>query len=425
MFKRITDAIKFGAAYAVGVSDGQMGTRARQLFDEDPNNHVLHGLFEPIFSRHIDLLTRNNKQSKLIQYIDTLIKCTGLDASIIYRSVCFNFTVDSIFLFLPPLSERSYFTKEALSEYIEREWRFFDSKFGLEGHKSQLVTLLTSTREKIGFASKNNLDGGQISAIYAPTSKIGSYAFDVREPNYFFGGKVLVPDLIQIWRWIFGPDKDALYERHVVEFGNLYSEFQQSTIYIMALDKDPEADEKKGRSQNKSGTNDEKHSRSKQQHSESKQKQSESEEQQKQDQGYSTTFSCPTCRVTMRLKLPINLSRGRCGKCKAPFVIKADGTGRVWLEAVHEHRQQSQDHGKQSSTGNTSSASREVEDALMLLGLSAGATKAEIKSAYRKKVSEYHPDKVQGLGVKIQKIALEETQNINKAVDVLRVNGLL
>lgn len=390
MFKKIKDAIKDGAAYAFGVSESQMTKHAQRAFETDPANHVLHGFFEPIFTRHTELITRNNKQNKLIHLIDALIKNTDSDPAITYRSACFNFTIDSICSFYPSLNEGSYFSSNSLSEYIEREWTFFDSKIGLGVHKSKVEALLTIDREKRVFAGQMGMKDGGLSEIYALTGKIGAFAVEIRKPFYIFGGKTKMPVLIQVWRWIFGPHKDRQYELHALDVGKIYVEFHKSTLSIMGLDKDALSTEQQSRSENIH----------------------------EQDKGYFVTFPCPTCRVKMRLNLPINSSKGRCGKCKATFVIKGDDKGEIWLEAVHEQH-------SQSSNSNSSSGSREIADALSLLGLEWGATKNEIKTAYRKKVSEYHPDKVQALGDKIQKIALEETQNLNKAVEILRNNGLL
>ena len=389
MFKKIKDAIKDGTTYALGISDSQMTKDAQRAFEIDPANHILHGFFEPIFTRHTELIIHNKKQINLIRLIDVLIKNIDSDPAATYRSICFNFTVDSICSFHPSLVEDGYFSSNPLSDYIEREWGFFDSKIGLGVHKSQVETLLAIDRERRIFAGQIGKTDGVLADIYALTGKIGAFAVEIRKPFYTFAGKTKMPDLIQVWRWIFGPHKDRLYERHALEFANIYVEFHKSTLSIMGLDKEAQSTEQPKRS----------------------------EKIHEQDKGYFVTFPCPTCRVTMRLNLPINSSKGRCGKCKATFVIKGDDKGNIWPEAVHE------EHSHASY--NSSSGSREITDALFLLGLEWGATREEIKTAYRKKVSEYHPDKVHGLGEKIQQIALEETQKLNKAVEELRNNGML
>ncbi|WP_457577465.1 DnaJ domain-containing protein [Desulfomarina sp.] len=53
------------------------------------------------------------------------------------------------------------------------------------------------------------------------------------------------------------------------------------------------------------------------------------------------------------------------------------------------------------------------------LGLQPGASKEEIKKAYRKLSMKYHPDKVRHLGEEFQKIAEEKMKEINAAHDYL------
>jgi len=57
--------------------------------------------------------------------------------------------------------------------------------------------------------------------------------------------------------------------------------------------------------------------------------------------------------------------------------------------------------------------------------LNGKPTREQIKSAYRKKISEYHPDKVNGLGDKLKALAEEESKRINLAIEVLKKSGYL
>lgn len=52
-------------------------------------------------------------------------------------------------------------------------------------------------------------------------------------------------------------------------------------------------------------------------------------------------------------------------------------------------------------------------DTLGLLGVEL--TEFALREAYRRRVREYHPDRVAGLGVKLQVLAEEETKRINDA----------
>ena len=61
-----------------------------------------------------------------------------------------------------------------------------------------------------------------------------------------------------------------------------------------------------------------------------------------------------------------------------------------------------------------------------ILGLtSATAGAEEIKRAYHKRISEYHPDKVSQMGGKIQELAKVESQKINAAYEYARAQGLV
>jgi uncharacterized membrane protein YhiD involved in acid resistance len=58
-----------------------------------------------------------------------------------------------------------------------------------------------------------------------------------------------------------------------------------------------------------------------------------------------------------------------------------------------------------------------------LLDLNPKSTPSEIKIAFKKKMSSYHPDKVSGLGEKLLKVAEEETKLINVAYQTLKSHG--
>ena len=71
----------------------------------------------------------------------------------------------------------------------------------------------------------------------------------------------------------------------------------------------------------------------------------------------------------------------------------------------------------------TSGQASERERSLAVLGLAAGASEEEIKQAYRALSMQYHPDKVQHLGVEFQRVAEAKMKEINAAYDYLKKHG--
>lgn len=58
-------------------------------------------------------------------------------------------------------------------------------------------------------------------------------------------------------------------------------------------------------------------------------------------------------------------------------------------------------------------------DPYEVLGVGPGASKEEIKAAYKKLAAQYHPDKVQHLGKEFQELAHKKFIAIQKAYDAL------
>ena len=71
-------------------------------------------------------------------------------------------------------------------------------------------------------------------------------------------------------------------------------------------------------------------------------------------------------------------------------------------------------------TNNTSKKyDKKTLDSLNVLGLKGGATKEEIKIAYRNLVKEFHPDKLAGMGDGIKNLAKEKFQTIQHSYEYL------
>jgi DnaJ like chaperone protein len=77
--------------------------------------------------------------------------------------------------------------------------------------------------------------------------------------------------------------------------------------------------------------------------------------------------------------------------------------------------------GGPSAAGAPPSQDR-LADAYAALGVTAGASPAEIKRAYRKLISQYHPDKLaaRGLPESMRAVAEERSRELNSAYDLIK-----
>ncbi len=77
-------------------------------------------------------------------------------------------------------------------------------------------------------------------------------------------------------------------------------------------------------------------------------------------------------------------------------------------------------HGGSGSGRNQSGPT--IEQAYTVLGISADATKAETKRAYRKLMSQHHPDKLvaKGMPEEMIKVATEKSQEIQAAYEMIK-----
>jgi len=76
---------------------------------------------------------------------------------------------------------------------------------------------------------------------------------------------------------------------------------------------------------------------------------------------------------------------------------------------------------RQSYSSSGADASSALEDAYEIIGVNASATDSEVKKAYRRLMSQNHPDKLisKGLPEEMIEIATNKTQEIQKAYDLI------
>jgi uncharacterized membrane protein YkvA (DUF1232 family) len=76
--------------------------------------------------------------------------------------------------------------------------------------------------------------------------------------------------------------------------------------------------------------------------------------------------------------------------------------------------------GRQRSAGGEAKDEPfEDSDPYSILGVEKGASRDDIKAAYKKLAAQYHPDKVQHLGRELQELAHKKFMAIQQAYDVL------
>lgn len=130
-------------------------------------------------------------------------------------------------------------------------------------------------------------------------------------------------------------------------------------------------------------------------------------------QSESRIIRCPTCKKKIRVTLPLRGNKGKCVACSSSFNIRMESNGQIKVEATKNESRSNTDHG-------TSFISAHYKT----LEIEPTASPVEVRAAYKKKIREYHPDRVSGLGEKLRKMAEEESKLINKAYSILKSKGL-
>ena len=92
-----------------------------------------------------------------------------------------------------------------------------------------------------------------------------------------------------------------------------------------------------------------------------------------------------------------------------------------WVSRLKRAYQTSSASSTYSGKGREAHGRQETseEDPYKILGLQRGASKQEIRTAYRKLAAQYHPDKVQHLGAEFQELAHKKFVAIQKAYDTI------
>jgi len=109
-----------------------------------------------------------------------------------------------------------------------------------------------------------------------------------------------------------------------------------------------------------------------------------------------------------------------------PFYDKEEELKRI-IDELNSYQKETQSRQKENrkNKSNTSEAHFDSEQmnearACKVLMIPQGASIDEIKSAYKKRMMEYHPDRVAGLGEEIRELARTKSVEINSAYNYMK-----
>lgn len=124
------------------------------------------------------------------------------------------------------------------------------------------------------------------------------------------------------------------------------------------------------------------------------------------------TILCLECSQKIRVAIPLAGDVIKCPTCTTRMQIFLEDNGEISLSKLGSGRKDTPDYSDSS-----------VRSSFEALGLSMGASSREVRVAYKKRMSEYHPDKVANMGDKLKALADEETKKINAAYALLKEAG--
>jgi hypothetical protein len=128
-----------------------------------------------------------------------------------------------------------------------------------------------------------------------------------------------------------------------------------------------------------------------------------------------TSISCPTCSLGINLANPTLKENINCTNCLTALEINIDSKGQFYAAKIQANNKNESDEDFVNT----------VEECFALLEISSESTPFQIKAVYRKKLAEYHPDKVEKLGSRLKELADKETKKLNSAYKILKDKGFL
>ena len=120
----------------------------------------------------------------------------------------------------------------------------------------------------------------------------------------------------------------------------------------------------------------------------------------------SIEFRCLGCPTTIRVP-----NTGKGGTLKCPV---CGMRLKIAIVDGRPHLENAQEQAKEDPV-----LRNESENPCQILGVKADCTHQDLKAAYRRKLKEYHPDRVADMGHEIQALAEMKTKKINWAYEQL------
>lgn len=98
------------------------------------------------------------------------------------------------------------------------------------------------------------------------------------------------------------------------------------------------------------------------------------------------------------------------------------GINRVQFEIIHQRIRAQMHFADSQRRAESQSQASQLKDAYQVIGVEENTTDAELKKAYRRLMSQHHPDKLvaKGLPPEMMAIAKEKTQDIQKAYEQIQ-----
>ena len=367
MLKGFRKTLNDRIGYALAGVDWK--NRPTPVEESDDEPYPIQGLFQPIFERYVSIERR--APGTLRTLIDEALLKAGCLTPTNSTLLNLNLTVYSVLLLLEAGADvHSGPLPAQLIKVIERECEVVIKRSATVNLKGTLSELIGNKTDRHAFAVHYATPTARASAddlFYSRATVIGFLASLRSETFRVVASESQRLDGLFMWRWAFARSLDKNFMRLQQEIHGLVEAVREDTLALYGIETKPAPDE--------------------------------------------AILPCPSCTRRIRFALPPIAMIGRCSACKQPFQV-----------VIEAHIVTLKSMAEPSSPGNQG---RAVQEALEVLGLSGQPSRAEMKAAFRKRMSEYHPDKVSTLGPKIKALAEQESKEINSAMDTLRQAGMI